>query len=102
MAQPSKALASNHKAMAQRVERDLKGHLILQMEGSCPVRPTPMRITGSHLKCQLASDSMVLWPQKHSLCCKDTAVGVGPAFRKPRVQNLPQESSFLSVYLQGK
>lgn len=61
--------------VAQRVKRNLKGHLLLQMEGSCPVMLTPARITGSHLKCQLASDCMVPWPQTCRLCYTDMAWG---------------------------
>lgn len=71
-------LARNHSTEAQRVERDLKGHLILQMEGSYPVMPTPARITGSCLKkCQLASVGVVSAPQTRRLCCTDTAWGLG-------------------------
>lgn len=51
--------------------KDTKGHLILGMEGSCPVMPTPTGITDSYLQCQLVSDSMVPWPQTRSLCLRE-------------------------------
>lgn len=74
VAQLSAALARNHTTVAQGVERDLRGHLTLQMESSRLVMPTPARITGSHLKRQLASDRVVPF-QTHRLYCTDTAWG---------------------------
>lgn len=75
----SAALARNHTAMAQRVERELRGRLILQMEGSHPVMAAPIRITGSHLKRQLASDHVVPWPHTHCVCHTDKMCGAALA-----------------------
>lgn len=85
----SAGLARNHTAVVQRVERDLKGRLILQMEGSCPVMLTPTGITDSHLKCHLASNHVVPWSQTHRVSLTDKAGGEdGLGFRKSGAQSL--------------
>lgn len=55
--------------LAQRVERDLKGHCILPMEDFRALMPTPTGITDQYLKHQLASDHILPgWqPQIHHL-----------------------------------
>lgn len=85
--QPSAAPARNHPAVAQRVERDLKGHLVPQMEGSCPVMPAPAGITGSHLKGQLTSDHVVPWPQ-HTAWATQTRCARGGGAAGLTLENL--------------
>lgn len=85
----SAGLARNHTAVVQRVERDLKGRLILQMEGSCPVMLAPTGITDSHLKRHLGSNHVVSWSQTHRVSLTDEAGGEGGlGFRKPGAQGL--------------
>ena len=78
--------------------KDATGHLILRMEGFCPVMLTPTGITDSHIQCHLASDSMRLWPQVRSLCLGEGS-RAGPGFGKPGVQGLPRLSCLLAVHL---
>ena len=96
----SEALARNHTAMAQRVERDLKGGLIFQTEGSYPVLSAPIRITGSHLKRQLASDHVGPWP--HTQCVRHTDKMCGAALALENLASRAWAAPLLSNCVLGQ
>ena len=98
----SEGLARNHTAVVQRVERDLKGRFILQIEGSHPVMLTPTGITDSHLKHHLASDHVVPGPPIHHVSLTGKVGGGREALALENLEPRAYVAPLLASYILGQ
>ena len=98
----SAGLARNRTAVVQRVERDLKGRFILQMEGSHPVMLTPTGITDSHLKHHLASDHVVPGPPIHHVSLTGKVGGGREALALENLEPRAYVAPLLTSYILGQ